>query len=173
MSVSSELLCSFELLKPLDSAALKNHIKKGRNKRNSLLSSPVSPPRPPPCLSLLSCATRLPHAPCNYAGTPGHEMFSINTDPLFSACIALRPKFLKQPAAYSTICPIVTTCMALLLQLQRSQIPTETHHNLTSTSHVEAIPLLVGAWLKAESPLKRCLCRLYGPDLSPNTLEPV
>lgn len=42
MSVSGELLCSFELLKPLDSAALKNHIKKGRNKRNSMLGSPVS-----------------------------------------------------------------------------------------------------------------------------------
>ncbi|KAF7594796.1 hypothetical protein BBP40_008299 [Aspergillus hancockii] len=42
MSVSSELLCSFELLKPLDSTALKNHIKKGRNKRNSMLSSPTS-----------------------------------------------------------------------------------------------------------------------------------
>lgn len=41
MSVSGELLCSFELLKPLDSAALKNHIKKGRNKRNSILNSPV------------------------------------------------------------------------------------------------------------------------------------
>jgi serine/threonine-protein phosphatase PP1 catalytic subunit len=43
MSVSGELLCSFELLKPLDSAALKNHIKKGRNKRNSILSSPPAP----------------------------------------------------------------------------------------------------------------------------------
>lgn len=42
MSVSGELLCSFELLKPLDSTALKNHIKKGRNKRNSMLNSPVS-----------------------------------------------------------------------------------------------------------------------------------
>lgn len=42
MSVSGELLCSFELLKPLDSAALKSHIKKGRNKRNSILNSPVS-----------------------------------------------------------------------------------------------------------------------------------
>ncbi|KAJ5287754.1 hypothetical protein N7478_003440 [Penicillium angulare] len=40
MSVSGELLCSFELLKPLDSTALKNHIKKGRNKRNSIMSSP-------------------------------------------------------------------------------------------------------------------------------------
>ncbi|KAJ5846797.1 hypothetical protein N7534_010466 [Penicillium rubens] len=40
MSVSGELLCSFELLKPLDSTALKNHIKKGRNKRNSMLNSP-------------------------------------------------------------------------------------------------------------------------------------
>ena len=44
MSVSDELLCSFELLKPLDSTALKNHIKKGRNKRNSMLNSPVSSP---------------------------------------------------------------------------------------------------------------------------------
>lgn len=42
MSVSAELLCSFELLKPLDSSALKSHIKKGRNKRNSMLNSPVS-----------------------------------------------------------------------------------------------------------------------------------
>ncbi|EEH04573.1 serine/threonine phosphatase PP-Z [Histoplasma capsulatum G186AR] len=40
MSVSAELLCSFELLKPLDSSALKSHIKKGRNKRNSMLNSP-------------------------------------------------------------------------------------------------------------------------------------
>ncbi|KAI1378666.1 phosphoprotein phosphatase PPZ [Hypoxylon crocopeplum] len=40
MSVSSELLCSFELLKPLDSSALKSHIKKGRNKRNNILNSP-------------------------------------------------------------------------------------------------------------------------------------
>jgi serine/threonine-protein phosphatase PP1 catalytic subunit len=44
MSVSGELLCSFELLKPLDSTALKNHIKKGRKERNSMLSSPVSSP---------------------------------------------------------------------------------------------------------------------------------
>lgn len=42
MSVSDGLLCSFELLKPLDSNALKSHIKKGRNKRNSMLNSPVS-----------------------------------------------------------------------------------------------------------------------------------
>lgn len=43
MSVSMELLCSFELLKPLDSNALKNHIKKGRTKRNQMLNSPVCP----------------------------------------------------------------------------------------------------------------------------------
>ena len=41
MSVSGELLCSFELLKPLDSSALKSHIKKGRNKRQTMLNSPV------------------------------------------------------------------------------------------------------------------------------------
>ena len=41
MAVSAELLCSFELLKPLDSSALKSHIKKGRNMRNSMLNSPV------------------------------------------------------------------------------------------------------------------------------------
>ena len=46
MSVSGELLCSFELLKPLDSSALKSHIKKGRNKRNNMLNSPVSIPSP-------------------------------------------------------------------------------------------------------------------------------
>ncbi|KAK4696346.1 serine/threonine-protein phosphatase PP1 catalytic subunit, partial [Lecanoromycetidae sp. Uapishka_2] len=44
MSVSSELLCSFELLKPLDSSALKSHIKKGRNKRNNMLNSPPAAP---------------------------------------------------------------------------------------------------------------------------------
>lgn len=42
MSVSSNLLCSFELLKPLDSSALKTHIKKGRNARQNMLNSPVS-----------------------------------------------------------------------------------------------------------------------------------
>ncbi|KAF2205897.1 serine/threonine-protein phosphatase PP-Z [Delitschia confertaspora ATCC 74209] len=41
MSVSAELLCSFELLKPLDSSALKSHIKKSRNKRQNMLNSPV------------------------------------------------------------------------------------------------------------------------------------
>jgi serine/threonine-protein phosphatase PP1 catalytic subunit len=41
MSVSGELLCSFELLKPLDSSALKSHIKKSRNMRQSMLNSPV------------------------------------------------------------------------------------------------------------------------------------
>jgi hypothetical protein len=41
MSVSGELLCSFELLKPLDTSALKQHIKKSRNKRQSMLNSPV------------------------------------------------------------------------------------------------------------------------------------
>ncbi|PVH90876.1 serine/threonine-protein phosphatase PP-Z [Periconia macrospinosa] len=44
MSVSGELLCSFELLKPLDSSALKQHIKKSRNKRQSMLNSPVRIP---------------------------------------------------------------------------------------------------------------------------------
>ena len=42
MSVNDELLCSFELLKPLDSSALKSHIKKGRSRRQNMLSSPVS-----------------------------------------------------------------------------------------------------------------------------------
>lgn len=42
MAVSPELLCSFELLKPLDSTALKNHIKKGRKERMNTLNSPVS-----------------------------------------------------------------------------------------------------------------------------------
>ncbi|KAI5844644.1 MgPPZ1,protein phosphatase 2A-like protein [Morchella snyderi] len=42
MSVSGELLCSFELLKPLDSAALKQQMKKGRSQRNSMMHQ--SPP---------------------------------------------------------------------------------------------------------------------------------
>ncbi|KAK4547175.1 hypothetical protein LTR36_001396 [Oleoguttula mirabilis] len=45
MSVSGELLCSFELLKPLDSSALKSHIKKGRNKRQTMLNSPPANPQ--------------------------------------------------------------------------------------------------------------------------------
>lgn len=36
MSVSSELLCSFELLKPLDSSELKQQMKKGRSRRSSM-----------------------------------------------------------------------------------------------------------------------------------------
>lgn len=59
MSVSGELLCSFELLKPLDSTALKNHIKKGRKERNSMLSSPVSNPKAP-CSFSLFLAKRIP-----------------------------------------------------------------------------------------------------------------
>lgn len=39
MSVSVDLLCSFELLKPLGSTALKNHLMEGRKKRKSILSS--------------------------------------------------------------------------------------------------------------------------------------
>ena len=35
MSVSDELLCSFELLDPLDSVALKQVMKKGRQERKS------------------------------------------------------------------------------------------------------------------------------------------
>lgn len=33
MCVSEELLCSFELLKPLDASALKQHMKKGDSKK--------------------------------------------------------------------------------------------------------------------------------------------
>ncbi|TPX15525.1 uncharacterized protein E0L32_004505 [Thyridium curvatum] len=40
MSVSSELLCSFELLKPLDSNALKSHIKKQKHNRKHMVNSP-------------------------------------------------------------------------------------------------------------------------------------
>lgn len=42
MSVSGELLCSFELLKPLDSTALKQQMKKSRNRRSSVMHQ--SPP---------------------------------------------------------------------------------------------------------------------------------
>lgn len=43
MSVSGELLCSFELLKPLDSTALKQQMKKSRSRRTSMMhQSPVS-----------------------------------------------------------------------------------------------------------------------------------
>ena len=55
MSVSSELLCSFELLKPLDSSALKSHIKKSRNKRQNMLNSPVRPPPPLSPLTFYLC----------------------------------------------------------------------------------------------------------------------
>lgn len=78
MSVSSELLCSFELLKPLDSTALKNHIKKGRNKRNSLLSSPVSISIP---LRAFSPRAKRSHLRCNDAeGRLILQVFSADTD---------------------------------------------------------------------------------------------
>ena len=42
MSVSGELLCSFELLKPLDSTQLKQQMKKSKHRRSSLMpQSPV------------------------------------------------------------------------------------------------------------------------------------
>ncbi|KAF2148724.1 phospho protein phosphatase PPZ [Myriangium duriaei CBS 260.36] len=40
MSVSSELLCSFELLKPLEVSQLKSHMKKGKSERQRMLNSP-------------------------------------------------------------------------------------------------------------------------------------
>ncbi|EEH39324.2 serine/threonine-protein phosphatase PP1-alpha catalytic subunit [Paracoccidioides lutzii Pb01] len=58
MSVSAELLCSFELLKPLDSSALKNHIKKGRNKRNSMLNSPDDKVNPIPLSPMMFHSVR-------------------------------------------------------------------------------------------------------------------
>lgn len=45
MSVSEELLCSFELLKPLDSAALKQEMRKGKHeRRNMMMHSPAQSP---------------------------------------------------------------------------------------------------------------------------------
>lgn len=58
MSVSAELLCSFELLKPLDSSALKSHIKKGRNKRQQMLNSPVSQLEPEFYVKSLTLSTQ-------------------------------------------------------------------------------------------------------------------
>lgn len=65
MSVSSDLLCSFELLKPLDSSALKQQMKKSRHRRTSMMhQSPVSTvPLPPP--------------PCVGAATDGHNQPAI------------------------------------------------------------------------------------------------
>ncbi|KAJ4384328.1 serine/threonine protein phosphatase Pzh1 [Didymella sp. IMI 355093] len=60
MSVSGELLCSFELLKPLDSSALKSHIKKSRNKRQSMLNSPGSESEGSPSSILAKKFTRDP-----------------------------------------------------------------------------------------------------------------
>ena len=63
MSVSANLLCSFELLKPLDSTALKSHIKKGRNQRNQSINSPVS------LLSSASTAIQLTRIACTTIST--------------------------------------------------------------------------------------------------------
>ena len=62
MSVSSNLLCSFELLKPLDSSALKSHIKKGRNARQNMLNSPVShTTHPQTCADMLTALSLACH----------------------------------------------------------------------------------------------------------------
>jgi len=53
MSVSAELLCSFELLKPLDSSAMKSHIKKARNRRQNMLNSPVRKTDASDCFDLM------------------------------------------------------------------------------------------------------------------------
>ncbi|CAN9262095.1 unnamed protein product [Alternaria sp. RS040] len=60
MSVSGELLCSFELLKPLDSSALKSHIKKSRNKRQSMLNSPDADGFPFPELPIIAKTATIP-----------------------------------------------------------------------------------------------------------------
>ncbi|KAF7677905.1 metallo-dependent phosphatase [Alternaria burnsii] len=60
MSVSGELLCSFELLKPLDSSALKSHIKKSRNKRQSMLNSPDADCFPFPELPIIAKTATIP-----------------------------------------------------------------------------------------------------------------
>jgi serine/threonine-protein phosphatase PP1 catalytic subunit len=64
MSVSAELLCSFELLKPLDSSALKHHIKKAKNKRQNMLNSPVWPclPNVAPGADLKQPAAQFPQS---------------------------------------------------------------------------------------------------------------
>ncbi|KAL1611809.1 serine/threonine protein phosphatase Pzh1 [Paraconiothyrium brasiliense] len=67
MSVSSELLCSFELLKPLDSSALKQHIKKSRNKRQSMLNSPGNDSRNVNARIELAEATAREHAQSDLA----------------------------------------------------------------------------------------------------------
>lgn len=80
MSVSAELLCSFELLKPLDSSALKSHIKRGRNMRNNLLNSPVSrysPGSSSPMLMLHSLLHRRRKAFNALAGELPLELFGM------------------------------------------------------------------------------------------------
>lgn len=112
MSVSGELLCSFELLKPLDSTALKNHIKKGRNKRNSMLSSPVSSPLLSHLLLPGHSATPL----CNAAQTLvlGMTISLFNLAFIFAylmlmnaACTCLRAKLLGV---------LVITCQAIAVR---------------------------------------------------------
>jgi serine/threonine-protein phosphatase PP1 catalytic subunit len=44
MSVSEELLCSFELLKPLDSVQLKQEMRKGKHERRNGLANMASSP---------------------------------------------------------------------------------------------------------------------------------
>lgn len=89
MSVSDELLCSFELLKPLDSSALKNHIKKGRNKRNNVLNSPVS------------SHTSLPWT-VNPFLTTANCIYDINTNSLPSSLLWFLPKVIESESRYPT-----------------------------------------------------------------------
>lgn len=98
MSVSGELLCSFELLKPLDSAALKNHIKKGRNKRNSMLNSPVSfGPLHVPLTSCQMIVAPLCHDAETHRAMHAPQLFQMLTSTLPIARSPICPKLLTFP----------------------------------------------------------------------------
>jgi serine/threonine-protein phosphatase PP1 catalytic subunit len=119
MSVSGELLCSFELLKPLDSAALKSHIKKGRNKRNSILNSPVSRKDTP-----LACASyRVPSAFTLYydAKTSMHALPLQTLTNLLHSLRHLQPKVFK--IDYHQVSVPVGLCNPPLFQSQLQSPP--------------------------------------------------
>lgn len=88
MSVSSALLCSFELLKPLDGAQLKQHIKKGRNRRANMLNSPVC-----------SFIRILIHDSCFFSTRLTNHFF------FFTACYGLSAKLLKSIWIFCTFDP--------------------------------------------------------------------
>lgn len=139
MSVSSALLCSFELLKPLDGAQLKQHIKKGRNRRANMLNSPVCLLIPCPfIIVVLAWFTNHPFVTACYGlGAELLRLLWISYIPCFTSCILVLPSacvlwFAGQSFRLFTCSPI---SWCLFFEVYGIFLAVRFHKPMTSCEH--------------------------------------